>query len=513
MIGVRGFRLRTQLAVVVAAFVLFALGAGLSGWLHSRAQSWLAQALHADLAIATRLPKLKVLLRSLDLATAQYLKSGDPAWLDEHERILGKLRDAQRELAGLFPGERERDILRKLERHLDEHFVRENTWFRERSAGPMDPARIALLLSSRRNYEEILEIVLGMHEVDLQEFPGRVRDAEAQSRRGLMAIVSFGLASSALLAWILGQFVIAPIHSLSDYAGRWKPGQPWDCEAPSVSPEINDLFRVMKGLMEDLNREYRKEMDMGLLKSQLVSLVSHELNNSLSVIHAAAASLEDSEAEPRDPRREKMHRIIKGQTLNLSRAVGNLLNMGRLESGKLSLAKEKMDIPASIRTTLELMEPLYQNKNLHVTLTAPHLPVPVFADPDALSLVLTNLLSNAIKYTPDGGAIHVGCDRSAESPGQVRVYIQDTGIGIGPEDKQRIFAGHYRSEHGKRLAKGFGIGLFLTRSIVEAHGGKLEVESEPGKGSTFSFLLPAWLERPEDAGGRLERPSLREATK
>lgn len=297
---------------------------------------------------------------------------------------------------------------------------------------------------------------------------------------------------SALLAFALSRYVVRPISTLAEYAKHWRPGQPWDCEAPSVSPEINGLFERMKGLMQTINEEYRKERDMNRVKSQFVSLVSHELNNALSVIHAASANLEELDPNPKDEKREKMYRMIKGQIRSLSNAISNLLNAGRLESGRLALRKKKMEMQAVLRNSLELLEILYENKGLSVTLSLPDASVPVYADPDALTLVATNLLSNAIKYTPQGGAISVGIAREGGSGDFVRVYIQDTGIGIRPEERDRIFSGYYRSEAGQKLAKGFGIGLSLAKSIIEAHGGRLELESEPGKGSTFSFLLPVW---------------------
>lgn len=330
--------------------------------------------------------------------------------------------------------------------------------------------------------------------VDSPSVFARMRFVDARARMRVLAELVAGVLLSAGLALMLSRFIVSPIRVLSDYVGKWRPGEPWRCEVPSVSPEIDLLASRMKALMEDVNAAYGKERDLNRLKSQFVSLVSHEINNALSVIHAASFSLEELDPDPRHEKREKMYRMIKVQTRSLSNAVGNLLNAGRLESGMLALERTKMEVGGVLRAGLELLEVLYEDKGLRVTLSLPDTPVSVYGDPDALTLVVTNLLSNAVKYTPPGGAVQVGMIMEGDAGRFVRVFISDTGIGIEPEERERIFSGFYRSEMGKRAAKGFGIGLSLAKSMVEAHGGRLELQSEPGKGSRFSFLLPVWDE-------------------
>lgn len=336
----------------------------------------------------------------------------------------------------------------------------------------------------------------------------RMRFIDSRGRMRVFAELVAGGLLCAGLALALSRFIVGPILVLSDYADKWRPGQPWRCEVPAVSPEINLLSERMRSLMENVNAAYGRERDMNRLKSQFVSLVSHELNNALSVIHAASYSLEELDPEPGHEKREKMYRMIKAQTRSLSNAVGNLLNAARLESGALALRRSQMEVGTTLRAGIELLEVLFEDKGLRVSLDLPETPVSVFADPDALTLVITNLLSNAIKYTPPGGSVRVGMAREGASGRFVRVFIEDTGIGIEPEERERIFSGFYRSEMGKRAAKGFGLGLSLAKSMVEAHGGRLELHSEPGRGSKFSFLLPVWDEgRREEASGAPPAPA------
>jgi signal transduction histidine kinase len=502
----RTFALKTQFGIIVAFLAVFAMGASVSSFVRSRSESDLTGVFHADLAIATKLPKLKSLLRSLDLATAQYLKTGNDDWLVERQDILEKTRKTQEDLAQLVSEPRERKILDELRQRLSERFMQESRWIRARKAGRLSASQAARILAERSGYEDILEIALDMHDVKVQDLRGRVEDARRSSRRGFVVVLGVGLLASAMLAYILSRYIIEPIRKLDEYARGWRPGQPWACTAPAVSPEINSLFQRMRDLMESLNEELRKQRDIGQLKSQLVSTVSHELNNSLSVIHAVSVNLEETDRTVLDEKRAKMYGILKGHSLTLSRVISNLLNLGRLESGRLSLEKKEMDVQLILKSSLDLMEILYKNKNLAVSLQAQGLTLPVFADPEALTLVVTNLLSNAIKYTPEGGAIVVGCERDQSHPGYAQIFVKDTGIGVSPQDKERIFSGHYRSKEGQKMAKGFGIGLSLAKSIIEAHGGRMDLESEPGRGSKFFFSLPLWNPR---GGGNPEGGSFK----
>lgn len=501
MIGdFRSFGLRTQLALVAAFVLTFALGLGGALVYRSRADGAILATLRSDLAIAVKLPKLKARLHSLDLTTAQYLRTGNPHWLEERTRLLEEIAGTQADLQTLVTSDRERAILSELARELKEQFEAESGWLGRKRAGRLLPADVAGLIASRRSYEDVLELALTMHDVGFEALPARVAEAERRSREGLVLIVLAGLSASAALAFVLWHSMIAPIRRLAEYAARWQPGQAWTCIVPSASPEISALFARMKNLMDRLNADFQKEKEMSQLKSQLVSMVSHDLNNALSVIHTAAVSLEEGEAKPMEAKREKTFRILKGQTLSLSRTVLNLLNLGRLQSGCLSLSRRQTDIPAMLQDSIALMEVLFENKGLSVHLDVPEDSIPAYADPDALTLVITNLVGNAVKYTPSGGSVTVGCERDRARPDRVRVYVKDSGIGIRPEEREKIFTGFYRTESGKKIARGFGIGLSMSRSIIEAHGGRIEVDSEPGKGSTFSFTLPIWV-----ADGHVDR--------
>jgi signal transduction histidine kinase len=130
---------------------------------------------------------------------------------------------------------------------------------------------------------------------------------------------------------------------------------------------------------------------------------------------------------------------------------------------------------------------------VELRLDFPNSPVPVNADPDALSVVMSNLIGNAFKYTPDGGTVTIRIT-TEPSAARARVSVEDTGIGISEADLAKITSGFYRTEGGRQAARGFGVGLKVTRELLESQHSKLEIDSAPGRGSTFSFQLPLWME-------------------
>ncbi|MDE2290708.1 MAG: HAMP domain-containing histidine kinase, partial [Elusimicrobia bacterium] len=241
--------------------------------------------------------------------------------------------------------------------------------------------------------------------------------------------------------------------------------------------------------------QVKQEAEMARVKSQLVSVLSHEFNNALSVVQGVTVLLEETEGQEPPESRARYYQMIKANLRSIGTEMRALIEMGRLEGGQFAVRPRRMEPRTVLRESVERLRILAERRRQTLTLEFPDVPVPALGDPEALSLVATNLVSNAIKYTPEGGVIRVAVE---PSEGGVTVSCTDTGIGIAPEDQERVFAGYFRTASGQAQAKGFGVGLALARRIVEAHGSRLELESAPGKGSRFSFRLPEWRE--EDHG-------------
>lgn len=179
---------------------------------------------------------------------------------------------------------------------------------------------------------------------------------------------------------------------------------------------------------------------------------------------------------------------MRGEAQRLGRIVADLLDLSRIEAGRaLELRRERLDLVELVERNVEIFASQHPRHRFEGQV-ASELP-PVWADRDALDRMLKNLLSNAVKYSPRGGRVRVAA--SVDRPGRVELVVEDDGVGIAAEALPRIFDRYVRIPHPETAAaKGLGLGLHLVRSLAEAHGGAVEVESLPGKGSRFRVLLP-----------------------
>jgi len=220
-------------------------------------------------------------------------------------------------------------------------------------------------------------------------------------------------------------------------------------------------------------------------KSDLLSTVSHELKTRLTSIRMAVHLLLDEKVGELNNRQTELLIAAREDSEHLHRIIEGLLDIGRIRSGRLKMELKPWDTEEMMLRAVEAFQHAFQDKGIKLTRELPpDLPM-VMADPVRAPLVLENLLSNALKYTSAGGEVLV----SAEiDPEWVRITVRDTGTGIPAEDLPRIFERFYRgSREGE--PEGAGLGLAIAKEIVEAHGGTLEVQSQVGKGSVFSFTL------------------------
>ncbi|MCH2139178.1 MAG: ATP-binding protein [Phycisphaerales bacterium] len=238
-------------------------------------------------------------------------------------------------------------------------------------------------------------------------------------------------------------------------------------------------------VLHDLTRE----REIAQMKSEFVSKASHELRTPLSSMRACVEMLVDGEADD-TATREEFYSIIQSETERLSRLVDNMLNISRIEAGIIEIDRAAVDLRTIIEQAMRAIEPQARERGQTLHVEAAPVDLHVNGDHDMLQQVVVNLLSNAVKYTPEGGRISVIAD-SDNLARCVHVAVQDTGLGIPPDDVERIFEKFYRVENYKRVAKGTGLGLNLCRHIVETvHGGQIGLESTLGMGSRFWFTVP-----------------------
>jgi signal transduction histidine kinase len=223
------------------------------------------------------------------------------------------------------------------------------------------------------------------------------------------------------------------------------------------------------------------------LKDDFVATASHELRTPLSAIYGAAKTLRRADVLGEDGV-ERLIGIISSESERLARVIDDILFASHLDSGRLRLASERVDVAALATDVVDSMRPQVE-EDVRLELDVPSNDAPVVdVDPTKLRRVLTNLLENAVKYSPEGGSVVLRVDAA---DGRLRVHVADEGLGIARAEQERIFEKFYRAD--PQLARGVGgtgLGLYICRELVQRMGGEIEVDSEPGRGSTFTVELP-----------------------
>jgi PAS domain S-box-containing protein len=232
-------------------------------------------------------------------------------------------------------------------------------------------------------------------------------------------------------------------------------------------------------------RDVSSERVVEQMKSDFVSTVSHELRTPLTSIYGFAETLMRSDVDFSEPERATFLRYIASESERLIQIVDDLLNVARLEAGTLAVALEPVDLGAAAREAAAAAEAHAERQRFAVDIDSGTLVV--LADREKLTQVLANLLDNAVKYSPEGGTITLTARRRADT---AEIVVSDEGVGIPRADQQRIFTKFFRTDRGATDPAGSGLGLFLVRGLVVAMGGRIWVESEEGRGSTFTFDLP-----------------------
>jgi PAS domain S-box-containing protein len=263
----------------------------------------------------------------------------------------------------------------------------------------------------------------------------------------------------------------------------------------SVSPirdvegKIVGFLRVAKDITEKKRYE-RRLKDLDKMKSDFVSNVSHELRTPLTSIKGSVDNMLDGLTGLLNEKQIRYLARIKSNTDRLSRLINDLLDLSRIEAGRVEVRPGTFLMAALAEEVAEHLKPLAAEKLIRIEVPSSDLEVTVWADRDKVTQVLMNLIGNAVKFTPQDGKITVAIEKNGND--YVQISIADTGPGILPEEANKIFSKFYQvADIDKQKPKGSGLGLAISKALVEMHGGKIWLESEAGRGSTFYFTLPA----------------------
>lgn len=269
---------------------------------------------------------------------------------------------------------------------------------------------------------------------------------------------------------------IAPRHfSEQEDSEAW----PWTRVGDSGSEDA--LSDALAQLTREQNAHWaadRKLTD----RDRLLAIFAHDLRTLLNVLTLNAELFMGRGREDAKENAGKMRRSIG----RMDRLLSDLVDLAMLNQGQLRTLPRPLDLTAVLVEAVDFFRPLASARSLSLTLAGADEPMPANVDPDRIFQVLSNLLANAIKFTPSGGDISV---RASTMDRMVRVAVGDTGPGIPQGQSEAIFECYRQA--GAVGREGLGLGLFISRAILTAHGGKIWVESRPGEGSTFVFTLPA----------------------
>ncbi len=288
---------------------------------------------------------------------------------------------------------------------------------------------------------------------------------------------------------LYGQFVDAAAHPEKMPAVQFQLVNPHARAVEAQWFDLQDADRRPQGyglLFRDVTRE--KELDQ--MKNQLLSIVSHELRTPLASIKGFTTTLLRDDVQWDEATQRDFLKIIEEESDRLGELIDNLLDMSQTEAGALRIDREAVQLRNLVREAQERVSRRSDSHWFVVDLPA-QLPR-VWADPRRVRQVLNNLLENAIKYSPNGGQITVTCEVEGDF---VLVSVADQGQGIPQEYFNRVFDRFFQVDSAStRKSGGIGLGLAIAKGIVEAHGGRIWVESAPGQGSVFRFTLPLFRE-------------------
>jgi len=322
---------------------------------------------------------------------------------------------------------------------------------------------------------------------------GGVLDAEqtflSQTNRWLWLSGGIGVVIAVALAAALAYSFIQPLRALSAGANEIAAGNLGyrvRVKSRDETGKLAESFNIMAGSLEK-SEQARK---------RLLADVAHELRTPLTIINGTVDAMIDG-VMPKD---EGQLKIIKGETVVLTRLISDLRDLSLAEAGKLKLENSMIDLTDLVQWKLDQFRPIAEAKGVTIKFEDGNEMLPVSADWVRMEQVLANLLSNAIRHTPEGGAVTVHLSQTTlKGKPSVTIAIADTGEGIVLEKLEHIFDRFYRIQDSRARTEGngAGLGLAIVKQMVAAQGGEVTVTSDPGEGSTFLVTLPG-IEKPSD---------------
>lgn len=342
-------------------------------------------------------------------------------------------------------------------------------------------SRLSLEEAAQRTSSTIIDDALmntqaltDLNKRQAEDFEARIREVSRDADKVAAAMFSISLFGF-FLAWLIVRtWIYGPVALLRKQI---------DQTSSTVFEQVDERGpEETRAIAAAFNRLGARVMTQREASLRFLASVAHDLRNPLSAIRMASEILPEEES-PEE--REAVVQIISRQAQHLDRMVGDLLDTTRIESGQLEIMKTESNLSTLVAESVTLHRSTSQVHKFDISL--PGTPVVAEVDPLRVMQVLNNLINNAIKYSPNGGVVSVCLFKQSNV---ATIEVEDSGIGISPDDKEKIFEPFRRTASTRLTIPGVGLGLSVTRRIIESHSGTIEVESTPGKGSLFRVKIP-----------------------
>jgi signal transduction histidine kinase len=308
------------------------------------------------------------------------------------------------------------------------------------------------------------------------------RDTAARWDRRLhdasLSITALVLVFAIWLLWWMRTQAFQPVFALADAMQRFGRGEREVRALESGPAELREMVVRFNEMARTLSAQ--REAQIAFLGG-----VAHDLRNPLSALSTSVALIPPGEPLPPEPRIRRTLELVRRQLTKLERMINDFMDMTKIDSGTLELHTGRHDLRALVQEVVQLFEATAPGHRLELSL--PDDALVVECDPLRVEQILSNLMSNAIKYSPSASKVEVSLFRDGD---EVVIAVRDHGIGIAEQDLEHLFEPFRRSRLAEETIPGAGLGLYVVRRLIDAHGGRIEVDSVPGRGAKFDVRLP-----------------------
>jgi two-component system, NtrC family, sensor histidine kinase GlrK len=333
--------------------------------------------------------------------------------------------------------------------------------------------------------------LIRLREEAIAQKTAAVRDQSALAARMVSWLACGTIVLAVLLAYLHARSVSRPLRQLAQelrLIGKGEFQRHLDIRSPEEVGELARAFNWMASRLAKLDE----------MKEDFIAHISHELRTPLTAVREGATLLWEGTSGPLTTSQREIVDVVRSHSDRLYRFLSSALDLSKMEAGMMEYIRVPSDLSALLDRSVQTIQLTARRKGIRLEILCPTALPLLCLDEGRMQQVLDNLLNNAMKFTPEGGIVRLAAsfqENAGERGGDrwVEVRVSDTGAGIPSEEIERIFNKFYQSPHHQnQQERGTGLGLAIARHIVAAHGGRLWVESQLGKGSTFILLLPAY---------------------